>query len=237
VAPSPFVRPRSLAEQAAEQIRRLIVKGDLQLGEALSETALATALGVSKTPIREALLRLKTEGLVDIQPQRGTFVFRMGADEVRTLSEFRDVLEISALRLGMRRDARALGRTLKRIVADMNASLADDDAARYREQDGLFHECIIESCANHHLTRSYTTIAFRVQALRNRLSANPHLNAQSFKQHRMLAQLIAGGQTAKAASLLKKHIAQTLEDYENTLGSGARRLTAQNAFVGIAQDP
>jgi DNA-binding GntR family transcriptional regulator len=229
------VRPRSLAEQAAEEIRRLIVKGDLQLGEALSETALAAALGVSKTPVREALLRLKTEGLVDIQPQRGTFVFRMSADEVRTLSEFREVLEISALRLGMRKDARALGRALKRIVADMSASLADD-AARYREQDFLFHECIIGSCANHHLSRSYTAIAFRVQALRNRLSTNPHLNVRSFKEHRLLAQLIAGGEAVKAASLLRKHIAQTMEDYEDTRGSRARRLTAQKAFSGIAQE-
>ncbi len=236
MASSPFVRPRSLAEQAAEQIRLLIVKGDFQLGEALSETALAAALGVSKTPIREALLRLKTEGLVDVQPQRGTFVFRMSTDEVRILSEFRDVLEISALRLAMRKDVQALGRTLKSIVADKGAALAGGDAAKYREQDGLFHDCIIDSCANHHLTRSYTMIAFRIQALRNRLSSNPHLNAGSFKQHRMLAQLIGGGHEAKAATLLKKHIAKTLDDYENTLGPGARRQSAQRAHVDMAQD-
>jgi DNA-binding GntR family transcriptional regulator len=230
------VRPRSLAEQAAERIRHLIVKGDLQLGEALSETALATTLGVSKTPIREALLRLKAEGLVDIQPQRGTFVFRMSGDEVRILSEFRDVLEISALRLALRRDARTLGRMVKNIVADMNVALATDDADKYREQDGLFHQCIIDSCANHHLTRSYTTIASRIQALRNRLSSNPHLIAGSFKQHRMLAQLIAGGHEAKAVTLLKKHIANTVDDYENTLGRAARRRLAQRTAVDMAQD-
>jgi DNA-binding GntR family transcriptional regulator len=225
-----------LAEQAAEQIRHLIVKGDLQLGEALSETALATLLGVSKTPIREALLRLKAEGLVDIQPQRGTFVFRMSADEVRKLSEFRDVLEISALCLTMQRDARALGRTLKSLIADMSAALADNDAAKYREQDGLFHQCIIDSCANHHLSRSYTMIAFRIQALRNRLSSDPRLNAGSLKQHRMLAQLIGAGQEAKAVTLLKKHIAKTVDDYENTLGTGGLRRAAQTAVIDIAQD-
>lgn len=236
VASSPFVRPRSLAEQAAEQIRYLIVKGDLQLGEALSETALATALGVSKTPVREALLRLKAEGLVDIQPQRGTFVFRMSTDEVRKLSEFREVLEISALRLAMRRDAQALGRTLNSIVADMGTALAGDNAAKYREQDGLFHQCIIDSCANHHLSRSHTMIAFRVQALRNRLSLNPGLSAGSFKQHRMLAQLIGGGHEAKAAMLLKKHIAKTVDDYENTLGPGARPRSARRDLADMAQD-
>ncbi|RDJ94283.1 GntR family transcriptional regulator, partial [Lacticaseibacillus rhamnosus] len=63
-------------EQAADRIRNRIVKGDFRLGEALSETTLATELGISKTPVREAFLILKTEGLVDILPQRGTFGFR-----------------------------------------------------------------------------------------------------------------------------------------------------------------
>jgi DNA-binding transcriptional MocR family regulator len=74
LSPRTFRGSRSLADQAAEHIRRHIVKGDYQLGEALSETTLAAQLGVSKTPVREAFLRLETEGLVDIQPQRGTFV-------------------------------------------------------------------------------------------------------------------------------------------------------------------
>ena len=142
LAPNTFMRPRSLADQAADQIRHRIVKGDFQLGEALSETTLAAELGVSKTPIREAFLRLKTEGLVDIQPQRGTFVFRMSAAEVRTLSEFRDVLETSALRLAMRADAPALGQALESSVADMERALAREDPVGYREYDGLFHKCI-----------------------------------------------------------------------------------------------
>src|SRR5262245_4726210 len=57
-------RPKSLAEQAADQIRARIIRGEFELGAALSETTLATEMGVSKTPIREAFLRLKTEGLV-----------------------------------------------------------------------------------------------------------------------------------------------------------------------------
>src|SRR5581483_11326016 len=133
-----LTRPHSLADQAADEIRRRIVSGEFELGQALSETAIAAVLGVSKTPVREALLRLKTEGLVDIQPQRGTFVFRISAVEVRKLSEFRQVLEVAALRLAMRRDAAALGRVLERIVRDMRAAIASGDAARYREQDGHF---------------------------------------------------------------------------------------------------
>src|SRR5262245_139770 len=156
--PNIFNRSRSLADQAADQIRRRIVRGDFQLGEALSETTLAADLGISKTPVREAFLRLKTEGLVDVQPQRGTFVFRMSAAEVRDLSEFRDVLEISALRLAMRKGASALGSTLARIAADMERALARGDTAAYRELDSVFHERIIHHIANAYLNDAYAMI-------------------------------------------------------------------------------
>jgi DNA-binding GntR family transcriptional regulator len=215
------VRPRSLAEQAADRIRHRIVKGDFRLGAALSETALAAELGISKTPVREAFLLLKTEGLVDIQPQRGTYVFRIGASEAGELSEFREVLEISALRLAMAKDATGLGQTLAAFAADMSAALADNDAGTYLEQDGLYHQCIIDRCDNHYLSRSYAVIAFRIQALRNRLATDPALNAGSLEQHRALAQLIGLGHDAKAVALLKRHIAKTRDDYERTLGPEA----------------
>ncbi len=218
-----LARQRTLAEQAAEQIRGLIVKGELQLGEALSETALATALGVSKTPIREALLRLKAEGLVDVQPQRGTFVFRMSAAEVEALSEFRDVLETAALQIGMRRDPVALGRTLKEITADMTAALAAGNVTRYVELDDRFHDCIVAHCGNHHLARSYIPVALRMQALRYRLTRYPKLNTRSLKQHRTIARMVERGLRAEAEQSLKKHIAQTLQDYTSTQRTSLRR--------------
>jgi DNA-binding GntR family transcriptional regulator len=210
-------RPRSLAEQAAEQIRLRIIRGDFQLGEALSETALAAELGVSKTPIREAFLRLKTEGLVDIQPQRGTFVFQMTASEVRELSDLRDVLETAALASAMRSDARGLGQALGTIVVDMRAALAARRADRYRELDQLFHQRIIDHCGNTFLANCYETIAFRVQSLRNRLSQDGDLNARSLEEHRDLARLVAKGEAAKAKAYLSKHIGTTASDYERIL--------------------
>jgi DNA-binding GntR family transcriptional regulator len=206
-------RSRSLADQAAEQIRVRIANGDFQLGEALSETTLAAELGVSKTPIREALLRLKAEGLVDIQPQRGTFVFRMGTEEVRALSECRDVLECAALAMAMREDAPALGAALADIVSDMDQALARGDAATYRELDSRFHECIIRHCGNSYLSEAYGMIAFRIQTLRNLLSLDFELNARSLKQHALLSEVIAGGNTQEAIALLKRHIAGTRQEY------------------------
>jgi DNA-binding GntR family transcriptional regulator len=215
---------RSLADQAAERIRRHIVKGDYQLGEALSETTLAAELGVSKTPIREALLRLKTEGLVDIQPQRGTFVFSMGTAEVRALSEFRDVLESAALSMAMRKDAAALGADLAKIVADMEHALEQDDAGAYREHDSSFHDCIIRCCSNPYLADAYAPIAFRVQTLRNLLSRDPALNARSLTEHMVISRAVASGDEEKAVKLLRAHMDGTAAAYEawGASGEGAR---------------
>jgi DNA-binding GntR family transcriptional regulator len=214
------MRSPSLSERAADQIRRRIVTGALRLGEALSETALAAELGISKTPVREAFLLLKTEGLVDIQPQRGTFVFRIDAAEADKLSEFREVLEISALRIAMAKDATGLGQALDAVVTAMTVSLASDDPDAYRDQDALYHQCIIDRCGNHYLSRSYAVVAFRIQALRYRLATHPVLDGESLEQHRALAHSIGRGPRAKAIVLLRRHIAKTRDDYARTIGLG-----------------
>ena len=96
-------RAKTLTEQAADTIRARIIGGELPLGAPLSENQLASELGVSKTPIREALLQLKVEGLVSIQPQRGSFVFDMSPADIAELGELRETLELAALRLAMAR--------------------------------------------------------------------------------------------------------------------------------------
>ena len=121
-------RPKSLTEQAADEIRARIVSGEFPLGTPLSENALAGLLGVSKTPIREALLQLKMEGLVCIQPQRGTFVFDMSARQVEELGELRETVESGALALAARRNAPALIAALRAGHREMEAALqATDD--------------------------------------------------------------------------------------------------------------
>ena len=79
----PLSRSPSLASIAAERIRDAIIAGDLKLGEALSEDRLATTLGISRTPVREALTSLQVQGLITIHPQRGSFDFRPTRQDVK----------------------------------------------------------------------------------------------------------------------------------------------------------
>src|SRR5260221_9041097 len=99
-----ILRPRSLTAIVIDQIRDLIITGKLALGEQLSENTLAEQLGVSRTPVREAFLRLESEGLVEVRPQRGTFVFQYDATELREILELPEGLEVGALRIALGRD-------------------------------------------------------------------------------------------------------------------------------------
>ena len=219
-----LARGPSLTEQAAESIRSRIVRGVLQCGEPLSEIALAQELGVSKTPVREALIQLKRQGLVEIHPQRGTFVFEMNAAEVRDLAEMRVILESAALRLAVERDGEALCRAWEPIVAAMQAAASPGDAEAYRVLDGAFHDAIVDAAGNAFLTDAFTGIAFRIQALRSRLSLDPSLNISSLDEHVQLLDMVRNKRSKKAADLLQSHIEGTRDRYLAVLdgaGEGA----------------
>lgn len=212
----PLQRPRSLAEQAAVTIRQRIIDGLLPLGSALSEVALAAELGVSKTPVREALLRLSMDGLVEILPQRGTYVFRLDARQVRALTVMRELLERKALAMAAPAH-RELGAALAKVVSAMERALPLDDPQDYRRLDDAFHQTIIDGADNEFLTDAYDRIAFRVQALRSGLARVRERNERSFAEHGRLAALVAAGDMAAADDLLGHHIRFNGEAYVATL--------------------
>ena len=96
----------SMTTEAFERIRDAIVSGGLEFGEPLSETQIAKAMGMSKAPVRAAFIELRDKGLVTVVPQSGTYVFSPTADDVRTMSHFRALLEDEALRESVARRAR-----------------------------------------------------------------------------------------------------------------------------------
>ncbi len=210
---STLERGPSLTDQAVQEIRSRIVRGVFQLGEPLSEIALANELGVSKTPVREALVVLKRQGLIEVHPQRGSFVFDMDTHQVRKLSELREILEIAALRAAMAVDRSSLARRWSDTAAQMRKALEAGDAERYRTLDGGFHRAMFELADNPYLIEAFELIAFRVQALRNRLSLDPSLNTTSFDDHIRLADIVARGETETAVQMMGKHIEWTREHY------------------------
>jgi DNA-binding GntR family transcriptional regulator len=210
-------RPKSLTELVVDELRARIVDGRLQLGEALSEQVLAAELGLSKTPVREALLQLKLERLVEVQPQRGTYVFSLAPDQVAMVSELREVLELAAVQAAIERSHKALVARMAAIYADMRSAYDTNDIAAYRRLDGDYHQAIIDCCGNTYIADAYVTAALRTQALRSRLSSEAALNARSVRQHREMLKLVRAADVAGLQRLLRTHIRETRQSYLDVL--------------------
>jgi len=198
-------RPRSLTTLVVDRIRDLVVTGRLALGEQLSENVLAERLGVSRTPVREAFLRLEAERLVEVRPQRGTFVFRVDADEVRDICELREILETGALRVALARDPAALAAALAPPVEAALAAALRDPAA-YQPHDIAFHEALVAASRNRQLAEAYGLIAARVTALRYRYLATLEQVRGSLDQHAELLRLVRLGDAAGAEAALRHHV-------------------------------
>jgi DNA-binding GntR family transcriptional regulator len=209
--PAHIKRQKSLTDQAADVIRARIVNCEFEFGEALSEITLAAELGVSKTPVREAFLQLKNEGLVEILPQRGTFVFQMTGDQLRQLLEMRELLEVASLRFAMRNGA-PLGDALEAIMQKMAAAVEARDDAAYRSHDAAFHQAIISASGNTFIVSAYSIIAFRLQAMRNRLPMEAQ-NRRSFEDHRDIARLVQDKKADAAQARLLEHITDSFKSY------------------------
>jgi len=208
-----FERPRSLAQTVLSHLRSSIVHGDLELGQLLSERRLADELGVSKTPVREALAQLRNEGLVRIFPQRGAFVFTLSAREVSELCEFRSALETAALNLAMSRNPAAFATALAPIVSEMAAAQRRGDQRAYLELDTRYHATFFDHCDNRYLRECYERNVGMIAALRTHLAIKPLHTKLSFQEHRQMLETIRKGDVATTLATLDEHIGRTRKTY------------------------
>ena len=215
-------RPPSLAETVLDRLRADIVRGSLALGELLSERVLAEKLGVSKTPVREALAQLRQEGLVRIVPQRGAYVFSLSAPEVIAICEFRQTLEAAALRMSLERAPERLVKALAAAVADMDEARTKESRTRYLDADTAFHEAFFAFCGNAYLSETYALHVGKIAALRTHLAVKPDHTERSYEEHRAMLELLRDGKLDAALDVLDKHIART----KTTYASGVEDIAA-----------
>lgn len=197
----------SLAARVTAAVREAIVDGRFALGEALSELALAQALNVSRTPVREALTALQHQGLIDVRPQAGSFVFVPSDETVAELAEFRRVLEVAALRLCFARRRAATLAALREAAAAMERARAADDRRGLARADTAFHEAIAANSANAFLIEAYRLVSGRVAALRaHNLLAAGAVRTRALGEHRALIAAVAKGDLPRAEAVLTAHV-------------------------------
>lgn len=199
-------RSRSLADEAADSLRDLILAGGLAPGERINEVRLAAELGISRAPLREALQQLRGEGLVRSIPRRGSFVVALSVDDIVDLYELRAAIEGRAARLlAARRDPVAL-RTLRRSLARLERAARKGDAADVRVHDLAFHEAICRLSGNRRLHQVFLG---NVPILRSLLKLDEILYASQpdlAREHEVLLSAIDSGDPEMAESEAVRHL-------------------------------
>ncbi len=209
----PLERAKSLTERALDMIRREIVEGRYDFGAALSEIALAEDLGISRTPVREALARLQQEGLVTVRPQRGTFVFQLTEDEFADICDCRTVLETGAFRYALIRGGDRFAEALAAICARMTAARQASNTAEYLRLDTAFHECFFTFGENRYLADCYRLISGRMATLRYRLGTDPSHMQKSYEEHLEIADCARERRLQDALTILEGHIGRKEGSY------------------------
>jgi DNA-binding GntR family transcriptional regulator len=208
-----LIRPKSLTDLAHDAIRQLIVGGELAMGAHLSEATLAAQLGISKTPVREALLRLRVDGLIEIQPQRGTFVFSLTSRQVEEICAFREVVEVSAVKLAMEGRRPGLVESLRANVREMALARKTRNWKAIRQLDEAFHEAIVDHCDNAYLKQAHQLIASKIGALRARLPEQEEHVDHCQQNHAAILAPLRDGRVAATQRALALHIRDTLASY------------------------
>lgn len=206
-------RPKSLTEITLERIRNAIIEDEIALGTQLSELKLSKTLGVSKTPIREALQELRREGLVRVDPQVGSFVFKISGEEIDHICTCRRILEVGAAQCLFDIDYTDAIDALERIVSQMVDVTEKGDALAYVKLDSAFHLAIVEGTKNAHLVASYRPLARQIEAIRSRNLKSAEVMARSVKVHKRIVETLKVGARATFVEMLGRHIDQSRQDY------------------------
>jgi DNA-binding GntR family transcriptional regulator len=218
---APIDRPEQLTDLVLVRLRRDIVEGLFELGERLSEQQLSTRYRVTKAPIRSACIRLQSEGLIKIVPQRGIFVFDPTAAEVRALCELRVALELEAASLAIVRNKLGLADALGAVIEKMRPYSGDPAMVAdlgYQGLDSDYHLAILEAAASPMLLEAYrSTVNWRFSALRTRLARQREHAENSFREHLEIREAVLRGDLADLQARLRRHVDNTDRYYAQLL--------------------
>lgn len=198
----------SIQARVIAEMRRRIIAGELLPGEPLSELALADEFGVSRTPVREALKQLQTEGLIEIRPRVGTFVTTPSRREITELFEMKELLEGAAARLLAQRGRVPEIDQLEESLREADRAVARDDKERYAELVQEFHDLLIRGADNTKLEAHYRMLMN--QLAYSRLVATslsqPGRPLQSDREHHLVLELILAKDSDNAERVMREHV-------------------------------
>ena len=200
----------SLSDQVFEHLESNILSGKYQRGDIITELQLCSELGVSRTPIREALRRLFQEHLIE-DTSRGTMVLGITPKDFRDMSEIRLRIEDLAVRGFIEHgDADSL-KALNEAVDFQEFYLARGDIDQLKALDGRFHEIIYSGCGSMILRDTLSPLHKKIQQYRRNALRTPERAAHSVREHREILQAITARDADLAAERMKQHIQNAMK--------------------------
>ncbi len=197
-----------LRDQAVAAIRKLITSGSLAPGARLNEAELAMRLGISRGPLREAIQRLGAEGYVEFRRNRGAFVRTLTLEDVRSMYELREILEVAAARLAAERATTDGVTRLESLVSRTEQALADGS----EHPQGLdLHRVLFDLAENPYL--SQVGVELRTHVLLARLTSNsvPERTREALAEHHWIVSAVAAGDPTAAGEAMSVHIRASLD--------------------------
>lgn len=200
-----MARP-ALAVQLADVLRDLILEGELKSGEKVREKELTERFGVSRTPLREAMKILASEGLIDLIPNRGAVVSAHSADELADAFPVLAALEGLAGRMAAEQATDSEIANILSLTRDLRATLERGDRPQYFRINQEIHTAILAACRNETLSRTHATIASRVHRARYQANLTRTRWENALAEHEEIAEALGQRDAERTGALLQAHM-------------------------------
>lgn len=208
-----------ISDQLREKIEEQIATGTLSPGSSLDEATLAEQHGVSRTPVREALIQLATEGLIEIRPRRGAVVSSIGPTRLSEMFEVMAELEAMCARLAARRMSDTERTALLAAHQACEAARTQEDSDAYFYCNENFHSAIYAGSHNLFLIEQAQALQRRLRPYRRLQLRVRNRMSVSFKEHQNVVDAITAGDTEGAAQALRSHVVVQGERFADLLAS------------------
>ena len=195
-----------LRDVVFKTLRQAILKGELEPGERLMEIQLAERLGVSRTPIREAIRKLELEGLVLMIPRKGAEVARISENNLRDVLEVRRALEELAIELACQRMSEEDIDNLQKAQDDFKAAISEGDAMKIAETDEHYHDVIYEGTQNAKLIQMLNNLREQMYRYRLEYIKDEDKRKILILEHERILKAVRERKVADAKEAMREHI-------------------------------
>lgn len=214
-----ILQSHSLTMLVQQEIGRLITSGELESGDKLNENALATRLGVSRGPVREAFRALQETGLVRVEKNRGVFVRQISIEEADEIYELRAMCDQTVGRKLAASILPAQVKALRGLIERMEKARERQDLDAYHPLNLRFHDLLVDFAGNRKLLDTYRRLVNELSLFRRDTLAQRDRLTVSTREHRRIVDAIAAGDADAAGRLLFEHVMASRERMHEVCGA------------------